>query len=1475
MKKIFFALIFTLIFSAYAYGEATVTVSTTESFDIVSTEYNESDDVYTYTVAPNTFTSVKNALEFASNPNNYVSSNLGSNYIIEDESIYQDITITLSNPSLGGEISLSNYSLNSIIINGGGNTITTSYDREFKLDNSEIAFTLNSVTINGNSSNAGIQIDSIGSATLNSVTFRNIKSSANINGGAVTISGGNNIAFNSCRFSSNQADNGGAVYVSGGNGITFNGCSFSGNTSTYGGGAMYIAGGSNFTFSGSNSFSGNTAGTNGGAIGVSSSSASPTFSGITFDGTNQAQRGGAVYVVGGATFNGGTAFNSSSADMGGALYIVSGTVNVESDVTFSGNKANDGGVIYVSGGNLHSYSDIEGDGSTANASNGGAIYVSGGTANIYGSINGNAASNAGGALYIAGGTVNINTSTDISNNTAIYGGAIYIIGRSSKLAVNAGDTVSFTSNSASSAGGAIYIDSSASSSALSFSSEVKFTENYVTDGNGGALWLGSCGQLPSGTLAFESNQAQRTDTTDNTIGNGGAIYIGDSTLATATLDSSYNYTFTGNIAYAYGGAFYTLSSDVIFDGLTMTDKNTANVGGGFASSGSGRFTIRNGSTISNQTAPTGGAIYAIGSLTLNDVTFSENVASLNGGAIYGEGEIIVESADFSNNESQGTNNNNGGGAIYASGTLTLTDSIFSGNVSNQDGGAVYGNNNEVTVTNSYFDSNSTTRGNGGGVMLTNASTLTVTQSTFTNNKSGYDGGAFYAQGETLEIEACYFEENQAAQHGGAVYFDQSSGSPSNSHFSIITSMLRYNSAAGESGGGLHIATNTASIKRCTFDNNVISGTGYGAGVYLDTTVVGESASNTIENCTFTSNIILNGNSSASGGGGLAVACEQTAITFCTFTMNDSTYKGGGIYVKTGKVTLSGTLAVGNNSNGVYDVWVDDSIESGGYNRIGVYGQGSGVTNFSSVTRNDSDVTGYPSKNWSKETFFTDNELDVNEISSSVPPVIGSTLTTQERLLTIMLNEEETLPTNERATNIIPYSARSRFPNIDERGVTRILTSQSKLDIGAVFFDGTRDNGGEDENDSYTISYIQMSGIPNELRHVGQSAALISKIYYTNGRSVYGGSGDGEEAVTWESDKPTIVSINSDTGVATALRVTTGEAFVTITVKTVRTSDDGTPYSDSKLVKVVEELENNLNVSPNSNSETANYIKSMKNEFTEYNIGYGFNSTTASTVSSSSFQASFANTWGDSAILSSAAVSDSNTEVSQYYETSDKDYKASKSAAMRINYSVENQNSNLVSLNFPFDYSGEELEKLIGHNASGVKFDADFAKELFKVLRIEFQGSNGAYVVVGEGGNIDIDEAVSCGALKFESIDNGKGVRVILNAAIANTDYENSTDIQDASTDYKGPQIISGVLVVPDGLKDDAIYGSMWAAEKTSSSSSSSENNQKPSAQTSQQNQNSNSSSSGENGGGGGGSCNSLGLGIFAGTLIFALKQKRK
>ena len=161
-----------------------------------------------------------------------------------------------------------------------------------------------------------------------------------------------------------------------------------------------------------------------------------------------------------------------------------------------------------------------------------------------------------------------------------------------------------------------------------------------------------------------------------------------------------------------------------------------------------------------------------------------------------------------------------------------------------------------------------------------------------------------------------------------------------------------------------------------------------------------------------------------------------------------------------------------------------------------------------------------------------------DLGDNVPPLIGSSRAGEERLLTLMLKEEETLPLEDRATNIIPYSRRQSFPNTDERGVGRVSDSgEINIDIGACFFDGTRPGPEPEPIRAYTISRVEISGVPNNLRRVGQTASLIAKVYYSNGRTVLGGSGEGEEPVIWTSDKPNIIRIDATTGDITVLNFT--------------------------------------------------------------------------------------------------------------------------------------------------------------------------------------------------------------------------------------------------------------------------------------------------------------------------------------------------
>ncbi len=84
----------------------------------------------------------------------------------------------------------------------------------------------------------------------------------------------------------------------------------------------------------------------------------------------------------------------------------------------------------------------------------------------------------------------------------------------------------------------------------------------------------------------------------------------------------------------------------------------------------------------------------------------------------------------------------GGGGIYNSGTLHITNSTFSRNRATAGGiygGGIYNNGGTATITNSTFSRNSATGGLGGGI-FTSSGTLTITNSTFSGNSATTGGG---------------------------------------------------------------------------------------------------------------------------------------------------------------------------------------------------------------------------------------------------------------------------------------------------------------------------------------------------------------------------------------------------------------------------------------------------------------------------------------------------------------------------------------------------------------------------------------------------------------------------------------------------------------------------------------------------------------------------------------------------------------
>ena len=1403
----------------------------------------------------------------------------------EDEEIdyesYKNLSIVVdSNYTLDGDdVELTGLDdLETLTINGRGHTFTPydDSDRYFRFTENGPTITLQRITFDGGEG-GGIMIEN-GTVSLDTVTFNGIdvtgldEESEERNGAAVRITGGTVNFGGRNSFSGNKAANGGAIHVSGGT-VNFSGTNtFRGmNEAEESGGAIQVTGGT-VIFSGTTEFRDNTSAEYGGAVDVNGSNASVTFSDVKF----------------------GIDANVNSAGYGGAVSVRAGTAAFNNS-EFKGNNATDGGALHLAGNvTLASGSKFEANVATGN----------------------------GGAMYIADGrNVSITGAITFENNEAAMGGAVYLPeSENSQLKITGSEAVTFKGNYAETAGGGIY---ASRYSSMSFGSTVNFDANYTTNGNGGALAIYAPNQLPTSTINFTNNRARRSSgSTSTTEGNGGAIYIYGQETTALTLTSSTNYTFNGNTADYSGGAIYTVSSDININGVDFTSKNTAVNGyGGFVRSG-GSVTVEN-ATISNQQGTFGGAIYGE-IVNVENSTFSANLSTNSGGAIYAADVLDVSGSTFTNNGSDSSLKTNYGGAIYSLGPVTIDNCTFTGNSTsaqsqNQGGGALFissdnastitssdftnnkhndngqtsnyggaifarggrltltndtfrGNRADGTngnrggavfaetvsplrVTNSIFDENKA-NGNGGAVCIGSNSTSTFTYVTFSDNGStSGSGGAIQAQGN-ITISSCDLHDNYATSgNGGGVYFNQTAG---NSEFTIIKSMLTDNTAAGGYGGALYVAVESATIDKCTFNNNNSANAGansQGGAIYLK---IG-SKQGEISNSTFINN-------SASGGtenyGGALFLDGQVRVVMSTFTDNSATERGGAIYIYSGPFTLAATIVVGNQtSSGVgQDIYANTkNLISGGYNRIGYFGQGeSGSTpnNTSwTVEVSGNKDTDRQNENFKRSDFFGTQTLAPNGITGS----IGYT-EEEIQLLTLMLSEDEHLALADRATNVIPYSRRYSFPQYDQRGVDR-YASGNDLSIGAVNFDG--DNPGPDPDDpstNYTIQSIIMSGIPNTLRSIGQTASLTAQIRYTNGRTAYGVPYDastiatGEERVRWTSSSNNTVKIDKN-GNITALATTPNNSYVTITVSTVRNSVNGNPATDSRPVRVTGQY-SNMNVS----TEWQNYFMNYVQEITEEDISLMLVDESSSTVRSSSFQRSFKDIWNvDTATHITDLTSSTPSFTTPKSYTASDGYVNSKNAAVNINFQ-NRTNGDIFPLTYTWNFSGDEIKTLLGSDLSGTStLNSSTAENLFKALRVDFVGSSNTWQVIG-GSGISAKDAFTNGALALTKTDANRGVRIDLTAYLATVKASGNND---------GPQLVKGsgsnkLLIIPDGSDDGAISGTMWMVQSSSSKGNSNEQ------KTPDTNNNTSNGSGGGSGGGGG--CEAFSFGLLGLALIF---MKRK
>ena len=289
-----------------------------------------------------------------------------------------------------------------------------------------------------------------------------------------------------------------------------------------------------------------------------------------------------------------------------------------------------------------------------------------------------------------------------------------------------------------------------------------------------------------------------------------------STGATLTIanslflgNSSGKVDFDNRSKKRFGGAIYCENSTVDISGSTF-ENNTVEYyalplganrgyGGAIAMVGRGNLTISETAFKNNRTGE-GGAIYAEGSITMTDSVFEDN------------GGLCIRDlrGDYPTV----------GGAIYGR-SVQATDCLFSNNDSCY-GGAVYLGSGDSVFTACRFLENRTTDF-GGALRLSDKGGAVLEACDFSGNTSDGVGGAVYSTG-VLSMSRVTLTDN-IADNGGAVF---NSGTMDFSNV-YMENNAAYNTAGGVFNSGVLDLSNTTILRSTSLLGNTI----FGSGVYHD------------------------------------------------------------------------------------------------------------------------------------------------------------------------------------------------------------------------------------------------------------------------------------------------------------------------------------------------------------------------------------------------------------------------------------------------------------------------------------------------------------------------------------------------------------------------------------------------------------------------------------------------------------------
>lgn len=392
-----------------------------------------------------------------------------------------------------------------------------------------------------------------------------------------------------------------------------------------------------------------------------------------------------------------------------------------------------------------------------------------------------------------------------------------------------------------------------------------------------------------------------------------------------------------------GGGIFMENSDITLKGTELLSNTAARSGGGLYSSG--HVSVTGGRLEGNQALSEngGGILVENNDITLVDTEIIGNAANISGGGIgtVDEVSLTMVGGQIVNNIARSD-----GGGVDVQGTLNLSGTIVMGNTVQDNGGGGVFATQAITITNSHFEQNNAfNRAEGGGVL--SLGNTFIDHTTFINN-TARAGGGIEVKGATLTIHDSQFLENKTALNGGAV--------SANSAVTINNSVFERNE--GVKGGALQ-SFSAATIHRSRFSGNIAQKDG--GGVF---SISGRNVT-TVTESVFESNQALEGD-----GGGL-FAQGETTVTGSRFESNQALNQGGGIFadeinlshstlfknraaVGSGLYLISlfsaepSLLAIVDGPNVVNNLWIDNAVsgddQRGAVITVDIFSKGKEILN---------------------------------------------------------------------------------------------------------------------------------------------------------------------------------------------------------------------------------------------------------------------------------------------------------------------------------------------------------------------------------------------------------------------------------------------------------------------------------------------------------------------------------------------------